>query len=278
MFPFAYHRPTDLAAASALLAGNEEAKLLAGGQTLIATLKQRLASPSDLVDLARVPDLAGISREGDALAIGAMTCHGEVAASHLVLDAIPALAELAALIGDPAVRNRGTLGGSIANNDPSADYPAACLALGATIRTDLREIAAGDFFLGLFETALEPDEVILAVTFPIGGTGTYEKFRNPASRYAMAGAFVWKGEGQGGGQGESEVRVAITGTGQNGVFRWTEAEAALTGDFSPTALEGLALDGDEMIADIHGSGAYRAHLAGVMTKRAVARILERGSA
>jgi carbon-monoxide dehydrogenase medium subunit len=274
MFPFAYHRPTDLAAASALLAGNEEAKLLAGGQTLIATLKQRLASPSDLVDLARVPDLAGISREGHTLAIGAMTCHGEVAVSHLVLDAIPALAELAALIGDPAVRNRGTIGGSIANNDPSADYPAACLALDATIRTDRREIAAGDFFLGLFETALEPDEIILAATFPIGGAATYVKFPNPASRYAMAGAFVWKGEGQGGG----EVRVAITGAGQSGVFRWAEAEAALTGDFSPTALEGLSLDGDEMIADIHGSGAYRAHLAGVMTKRAVARIVERGSA
>lgn len=268
MFPFGYHRPTDLATASALLAGNEEAKLLAGGQTLIATLKQRLASPSDLVDLARVPGLAGISREGDVLTIGAMTRHGEVATSKLVHETTPALATLAGLIGDPAVRNRGTIGGSIANNDPSADYPAACLALDATIRTDRRVIAAGDFFLGLFETALEPDEIILSVAFPIGGTATYEKFPNPASRYAMAGAFVWRGE--------AEVRVAITGTGQGGVFRWAEAEAALTEDFSATALEGLALDGDEMIADIHGSGAYRAHLAGVMTKRAVARIVERG--
>lgn len=274
MFPFAYHRPADLDTAGALLAGNEEAKLLAGGQTLIATLKQRLASPSDLVDLARVPGLAGISREGDALTIGAMTRHGDVAASTLVRDAIPALAALAALIGDPAVRNRGTIGGSIANNDPSADYPAACLGLDATIRTDRREIPAGEFFLGLFETALAPDEIILSVAFPIGGVATYEKFPNPASRYAMAGAFVWKGEGQ----EEGEVRVAITGAGQSGVFRWAQAEAALTGDFSPAALEGLRLDGDEMIADIHGSGAYRAHLAGVMTKRAVARIVERGPA
>lgn len=274
MFPFAYHRPTDLDTASALLAGNEEAKLLAGGQTLIATLKQRLASPSDLVDLARVPGLAGISREGDVLTIGAMTRHGEVAAYPLVLETIPALATLAALIGDPAVRNRGTLGGSIANNDPSADYPAACLGLDATIRTDRRAIPAGEFFLGLFETALAPDEIILSVAFPIGGVATYEKFPNPASRYAMAGAFVWKGEGQ----GERAVRVAITGAGQSGVFRWAQAEAALTEDFSPAALEGLTLDGDEMIADIHGSGAYRAHLAGVMTKRAVARIVERGSA
>lgn len=270
MFPFAYHRPTDLDTASALLAGNEEAKLLAGGQTLIATLKQRLASPSDLVDLARVPGLAGISREGEALTIGAMTRHGDVAASKLVLETIPALAALAALIGDPAVRNRGTIGGSIANNDPSADYPAACLGLDATIRTDRREIPAGEFFLGLFETALAPDEIILSVAFPNGGVATYEKFPNPASRYAMAGAFVWKGE--------HAVRVAITGAGQSGVFRWAQAEAALARDFSPAALEGLALDGDEMIADIHGSGAYRAHLAGVMTKRAVARIVERGSA
>ncbi|MDQ0510128.1 FAD binding domain-containing protein [Ancylobacter amanitiformis] len=269
MFPFTYHRPVELASAHALLVANEEAKLLAGGQTLIATLKQRLASPSDLVDLARVPGLTGIAREGGALVIGAMTRHAEVAASQQVAAAIPALADLAGRIGDPAVRNRGTLGGSIANNDPSADYPAACLGLDATIVTDRRELAAGDFFLGLFETALEPDEIILSVRFPIGGTATYAKFANPASRYAMAGAFLWRGE--------EGVRVAITGAGQNGVFRWSAAETALVADFSPAALVDIGLDGDEMIADIHGSGAYRAHLAGVMTRRAVARILERGS-
>jgi len=272
MFPFAYHRPADLDAARAVLAGHEDAKLIAGGQTLIATLKQRLASPGDLVDLARVPGLSGISHDGDSLVIGAMTRHAAVAGSKLVREIVPALAELAGLIGDPAVRNRGTIGGSIANNDPSADYPAACLGLGATIRTDRREIAAAEFFLGLFETALEPDEIIVAVAFPVGGQGIYAKFPNPASRYAMAGAFVWKGEGQ----GEPAVRVAITGAGRNGVFRWAEAEAALAADFRPAGLAGLALDGGEMIADIHGSGAYRAHLASVMTRRAVARINGRG--
>ncbi|MBS9477977.1 FAD binding domain-containing protein [Ancylobacter radicis] len=268
MFPFTYHRPTDLPTVHALLGGNDEAKLLAGGQTLIATLKQRLASPSDLIDLAAIPGLAGMSREGDTLVIGAMTRHADVAASPLVREALPALAALAELIGDPAVRNRGTLGGSIANNDPSADYPAACLALDATIVTDKREIPAGDFFRDLFETALEPAEVILKVIFPLGGQGAYEKFPNPASRYAMAGAFVWRGMGK--------VRVAITGTGQGGVFRWSEAEAALMTDFDPSALDGLWLDGDAMISDIHGTGAYRAHLAGVMTRRAVSRILALG--
>ncbi|QIB32543.1 FAD binding domain-containing protein [Ancylobacter pratisalsi] len=268
MFPFTYHRPADLDAVCGLLAGNDEAKLLAGGQTLIATLKQRLASPTDLIDLSAVPGLEGISREGEALVIGAMTRHADVASSALVREALPVLAELAGVIGDPAVRNRGTIGGSIANNDPSADYPAACLALAATIVTDRREIAASDFFLGLFETALEPDEIILRILFPIGGKASYAKFPNPASRYAMAGALVWRGG--------LEVRVAITGAGQNGVFRWTVAEAALADDFTPAALASLALDGEEMIADIHGTGAYRAHLAGVMTRRAVARIVEQG--
>lgn len=268
MFPFTYHRPAGLDAVSSLLAGNDEAKLLAGGQTLIATLKQRLASPTDLIDLSAIPALVGITREGEAVSVGAMTRHADVAASALVREAVPALAELAGLIGDPAVRNRGTIGGSIANNDPSADYPAACLGLAATIVTDRREIAAADFFLGLFETALEPDEIVLRVVFPVGGSACYAKFPNPASRYAMAGALVWRGSG--------EVRVAITGAGQDGVFRWAEAEAALAADFTPAALDAVVLDGEEMIADIHGSGAYRAHLAGVMTRRAVARIVEQG--
>lgn len=268
MFPFSYHRPADLTDARALLGAHEEAKLLAGGQTLIATLKQRLASPSDLVDLAGIPDLCGISHEGDTLVIGAMTRHAQVHASPLVRDALPGLAELAGLIGDPAVRNRGTIGGSIANNDPSADYPAACLALDATIVTDRRDIAAGEFFRDLFETALEPGEIILRVVFPLGGQGAYEKFPNPASRYAMAGAFVCRGT--------AGVRVAITGAGQSGVFRWADAEAALAEDFGGNALAGMALDGEEMISDIHGTGAYRAHLAGVMTRRAVARLVAQG--
>ncbi len=264
MYPFTYHRPSDLAAVQALLATQEEAKLLAGGQTLVATLKQRLASPSDLVDLSAVPGLVGISREGDTLVIGAMTPHAQVHASPLVREALPGLAELAGFIGDPAVRNRGTIGGSIANNDPSADYPAASLALDAVIVTDRREIPAGEFFRDLFETALEPGEIVLQVRFPLGGQGLYEKFPNPASRYAMAGAFVWRGAGA--------VRVAITGAGQGGVFRWEAAEAALARDFSVEALEGLTLESDAMISDIHGTGAYRAHLAGVMTRRAVARL------
>jgi carbon-monoxide dehydrogenase medium subunit len=262
MFNFNYHRPESLEAALALASAGEDARLLAGGQTLIPTLKQRLASPSDLVDLASVPALRDIVREGDTLRIGAMVRHADVAASAIVRDAIPALAELAGLIGDPAVRHRGTLGGSIANNDPSADYPAALLALDAIVETDRRRIAAEDFFLGLFETALEPAEIVTAVAFPVGARGAYEKFPNPASRYAMAGVFV--------AVGTSGVRVAVTGAAQGGVFRWSEAEAALEADFTMEALAGLALPADDMIADIHGTGSYRAHLAAVMAKRAVA--------
>lgn len=265
MFPFTYHRPAALADVLALLADNEEARPLSGGQTLIPTLKQRLAAPSDLVDLAGLDALRGVRVEDDALVIGAMMRHAEVAASPIVAHHLPALAELAGMIGDPAVRNRGTLGGSIANNDPAADHPAACLALAATIRTDRRALPAGAFFTGLFETALEPGEIVTAVAFPLAGQGAYEKYRNPASRYAMAGTFVWRG-------GAGEVRVAVTGAGQEGVFRWAEAETALAADFTPAALAGLALDGDGMIADIHGSGEYRAHLARVMAQRAVARI------
>ncbi|SCW54423.1 FAD binding domain-containing protein [Ancylobacter rudongensis] len=274
MFAFTYHRPDTLTQAVGLLRGREEAKPLAGGQTLIATLKQRLAAPSDLVDLGALPALRAIARVDGRLVIGAMARHADVEASPLVRESLPALAALAGLIGDPAVRNRGTLGGSIANNDPSADYPAGCLALDATIVTDRREIAAADFFIGLFETALEPDEIIIQVAFPLGGEGTYEKFRNPASRYAMAGVFIWRGQAL---PGEGPVRVAVTGAGQGGVFRWSEAEAALAAHFSPTALAGLVLSGDEMIEDIHGSGAYRAHLVGAMARRAVARMTQAGA-
>lgn len=263
MFAFNFHRPSSLADALGLLAGADEAKPLAGGQTLIPTLKQRLAAPSDLVDLGKLDELKGVGFDHDALTIGAMTRHVDVATSPLVAESLPALAELAGLIGDPAVRNRGTIGGSIANNDPAADYPAACLALAATIVTDRRAIPADEFFTGLFETALEPGEVVTAVRFPLGGAGVYEKSPNPASRYAMAGVFVWRGD---------EIRVAVTGAGGDGVFRWSEAEEALAADFAPAALNGLKPDAEAMIADIHGSGAYRAQLVAVMARRAVERI------
>ncbi|MFG1464331.1 xanthine dehydrogenase family protein subunit M [Xanthobacter sp. DSM 24535] len=265
MYAFDYQRPAGLDEALAALRAGEDVKLLAGGQTLLPTLKQRLAQPSALVDLSRLPGLSGVERIDGGLRIGAMTRHAEVAASALVAQAIPALAALAGLIGDPAVRNRGTIGGSIANNDPTADYPAACLALGATIVTSARRIAAEDFFTDLFETALAPDEVILAVEFPAGVRAAYQKFRNPASRYAMAGVFVAERGG--------DVRVAVTGAGQSGVFRWGEAEAALTAHFSPDAVASLSLDPANVMSDLHGSAEYRAQLVKVMAKRAVAVIL-----
>lgn len=263
MYAFDYHRPSSLADAAALLAGDEEAKLLAGGQTLLPTLKQRLAMPTQLLDLSRIPELRGIREEAGGVTIGAMTRHAEVQDSALVRRVVPALAELAGLIGDIQVRNRGTLGGSIANNDPAADYPGALLGLGATVRTDQREIAADSFFTGMFETALKPGEIVREVQFPRAEAAKYTKFRNPASRYAMAGAFV--------SRTAAGIRVAITGAGPC-AFRWTEAEAALTSRWSPDALDTLSLDPDEMNSDLHASGEYRAHLVKVMTKRAVAAI------
>lgn len=262
MYAFDYQRPAALDAAVALLRDAAEPKLLAGGQTLLPTLKQRLAQPGTLVDLSAVPGLDAIEVTGDGVKIGAMARHAKVAGSDVVRSVIPALADLAGLIGDPAVRNRGTMGGSVANNDPTADYPAACLALGATILTSAREIAADDFFIGLFETALAEDELILAISFPKPVRAAYRKFRNPASRYAMAGAFV--------AQTAGGVRLAITGVGQGGVFRWAEAEAALGASFTPDALDSLSLDPSDVMADLHGSAEYRAHLAKVMAKRAVA--------
>ncbi len=261
MYAFEYHRPETLSAAVADIA-NPDAKVLAGGMTLLPTMKQRLASPSALVDLKNVRELAGIAREGNNVVIGAMARHGEVAHNKDVQAAIPALASLAGVIGDPHVRNMGTIGGSIANNDPAADYPAAALALGATIVTNKRRIAAADFFTGLFETALEPGELITQVSFPIPQKAAYEKFRNPASRYALAGVFVAKTA--------DGVRVAVTGAGQNGVFRATEFEKALDANFAPDALKGIAVSSDAIIADLHGDADYRAHLIGVMARRAVA--------
>jgi carbon-monoxide dehydrogenase medium subunit len=260
MYAFTYHHPSSVADAIAGLA-DEDAKLLAGGQTLIPTMKQRLASPGSIIDLGGVAELAGVSRDGDSIVIGAMTRHADVADSAVVRQAIPALAALAHLIGDPAVRNRGTIGGSIANNDPAADYPAASLALGATIVTNKRQIAAADYFKGLFDTALDAQEIITQVRFPIPEKAAYEKFRNPASRYALVGVFVAKTTGG--------VRVAVTGAGSNGVFRVPAFEAALDKNFVATALDGLSVPASGLASDLHADADYRAHLIGVLAKRAV---------
>jgi aerobic carbon-monoxide dehydrogenase medium subunit len=262
MYEFAYHRPATLSAALAQLSADPDSKLLAGGQTLLPTMKQRLASPSALIDLAKIAELGGVSREGDIIVVGAMTRHADVAANAAVQQAIPALAALAAHIGDPQVRHRGTLGGSLANNDPAADYPAAVLALNATVVTNKREIAADAFFKGLFETALAADEIITKVRFPIPEKAAYEKFRNPASRYAMVGVFVAKTAGG--------VRVAVTGAGASGVFRIAAMESALASNFAPAAIAGVKASAGGLNTDIHADAAYRAHLIGVLAKRAVA--------
>jgi aerobic carbon-monoxide dehydrogenase medium subunit len=261
MYAFEYHRPHTLSGALAELA-KADAKALAGGMTLLPTMKQRLASPAAIVDLKSVPELTGIAREGDNLVIGAMSRHADVARSSVVQAAIPALAKLAGGIGDPHVRNMGTIGGSIANNDPSADYPAAALALGATIVTDKRRIPAQDFFTGLFETGLEAGELITRVSFPIPQKAAYMKFANPASRYALVGVFVARTAGG--------VRVAVTGAGANGVFRANALETALAANFSPAALDGVSVAASGLNSDLHADADYRAHLIGVMAKRAVA--------
>ncbi len=260
MYEFDYHKPTSLDEIANLLGANEEAKLVAGGMTLVPTLKLRLAKPSDLIDLAAIPSLRGITDAGDALVIGAMTRHAEVNRSPLVKQAIPALAALAGMIGDPAVRNRGTIGGSISNNDPAADYPAALVALGATVHTTRRDLAAEDFFTGMFETALQPTEIVTSVRFPKTPSANYQKFRNPASRYAIVGVFV--------ARTGSGVRVAVTGAGPC-VFRVPEMEAALAQSFTPDAIKDIAIPDDGLNSDIHASAEYRAHLVGVMARRAV---------
>ena len=261
MYAFQYHRPTSLADAAAGLAANEEAKLVAGGMTLIPTMKQRLAAPSDLIDLGGIGELQGILVDrGSGVVVKAMTPHAAVAGSKEVQAEIPALAHLAGHIGDPQVRNRGTIGGSIANNDPAADYPAAVLGLGATVKTNRREIAADDFFTGMFETALEPGEIVTAVRFPKPERAGYAKFPNPASRYPIVGVFVAKTA--------AGVRVAVTGAGPC-VFRSKELEQALTASFTPEAVDGVSIPADDLNSDIHASADYRAHLVKVMAKRAV---------
>jgi aerobic carbon-monoxide dehydrogenase medium subunit len=261
MYAFQYHRPQSVADAAKLLAANSEAKLLAGGHTLLPTMKLRLASPKAIVDLSRVAELRGLDRKGNALVIGAMTTHAEVADASVVKSAIAGLAALAGMIGDPHVRNRGTIGGSVANNDPSADYPAALLALGASIGTNKREIKADDFFRGLFATALQDGEIITRISLPVPAKFGYAKFPNPASRYALVGVAV--------AQVGSAARVAVTGAGRNGVFRHGAMETALSKGWSAQSLSGIATNAGDMIGDIHADPAYRAHLVGVMARRAV---------
>ena len=261
MYDFKYHRPGTVRQAANLLVKNEDAKLIAGGHTLVPVMKQRLASPPHLVDLSHIEGLNGIEMKGRNLVIGATATHAEVANSSIVGEAIPALAELAGLIGDPAVRHKGTIGGSLANNDPTADYPAAVTALGATIVTNKRRLKPEEFFQGLFTTALEPDEIITRVMFPLPKKAAYQKFRNQASRYALVGVFV--------ARRPSDVRVAVTGAGGDGVFRATEFEEALKKRFSPKSLDGLTVSAGGLNSDIHGSAEYRAHLIGVLARRAV---------
>jgi carbon-monoxide dehydrogenase medium subunit len=262
MYEFKFHRPTTVRQAAGLLARQEEAKLLAGGHTLIPTMKLRLAGPKHIIDMSQIEGLSGIEMKGRSLSIGALTKHFDVANSPVVKENIPALAELAGMIGDPAVRHRGTIGGSVANNDPNADYPAAVLGLGATVITNKRRIAADEFFKGLFETALEADEIIVRIQFPKPNKAAYIKFHNPASRFALVGVFASK-------RG-SDIRVAVTGAGANGVFRVTSFEEALKKRFGAKSLEGMTIPADGMASDIHGSAEYRAHLVGVLARRAVA--------
>ena len=259
-YSFHYHRAKSVDDAAALFAQFPEAKFLAGGQTLIPTMKQRLAQPSDLIDISGLQELSFIRADANAVVIGAGTKHHDVATSAEVKRAIPALAALAEMIGDPAVRYMGTMGGSVANNDPAADYPAVVLGLDATVKTTKRAIAAGEFFTGLFSTALEDGEIVTEISFPVPSKAGYAKFRNPASRYAMTGVFA--------AQTSNGPRVAVTGAGSC-VFRVPEMEAALAKAFTPDAIANIAVSPDGLNSDLHGSAEYRAHLVTVMAKRAV---------
>ena len=263
MYNTTYHRASSVAEAASLFGNGDDAKYLAGGMTLIATMKQRLASPSDLVDLRHIADLKGVSVNGSTVRIGAGTTHFDVATSADLRRACRAISDLAGMIGDPHVRHMGTMGGSVANNDPAADYPSAVLALNATVHTNKRSIAADDFFRGLFETALEDGEIVIAFEFEAPAKAGYAKFPNPASRYAMTGVFVAKSTA-------GDIRVAVTGAGSDGVFRHSGMEAALVANWSPDAVASQSVDASHMMSDIHGSSEYRANLVKVMAKRAVA--------
>ena len=263
MYEFKYQRPGTVRQAANILAKDDDAKILAGGHSLLPTMKLRLAKPSQIIDIGRIEGLNTIELKGRSIVIGATARHIDVANSPIVKEHLPALAELAGVIGDPAVRHRGTIGGSLANNDPNADYPAAALGLGATIITNKRRIAADDYFKGMFDTALEPSEIIVKVQFPIAKKAAYEKFKHPASGFALVGVFVSK-------RG-SDIRVAVTGAGSNGVFRVKSFEEALKKRFSPKSIEGMTIPADGMNADIHGSAEYRAHLVAVLARRALAK-------
>jgi carbon-monoxide dehydrogenase medium subunit len=263
MYETTYHRPSSVDDAAALFAKGSESKYLAGGHTLIPVMKQRLAAPSDVIDLGRIKELVGVEVSTDALTIKAATTYFDITQSADAMKAIPAIVHLTSMVGDPQVRYRGTIGGSIANNDPAADYPAAVLALDATVKTNKRSIAADDFFKGLFTTALADDEIITAVSFPIPAKAAYSKMRHPASRFALTGVFVVKTKA-------GDVRVAATGASQNGVMRVPAIEAALNANWSASALDGVVISADGLMSDIHGSSAYRANLIKVMAQRAVA--------
>jgi carbon-monoxide dehydrogenase medium subunit len=264
MYEFNYHKASSVADAAATLGAGDDTRLLAGGQTLIAAMKLRLVAPTDLIDLGGIAALRGIKADNKGLTVNAMTTHAEVAASKDVNQQIPALADLANSIGDPMVRNKGTIGGSIANNDPAADYPAGLVGLGATVKTNQREIPADEFFTGMFMTALEPGEIIESVYFPKPKSAAYMKFSNPASRYAIVGVFV--------AQTGNGVRVAVTGAGAC-AFRVPEMEKALAARFAPDAIAGITVAAAELNADMHASAGYRAHLVTVMAKRAVEKVL-----
>jgi carbon-monoxide dehydrogenase medium subunit len=258
MYNFEFTKPTTVDDAAKAMSA-EGAQALGGGQTLLPTMKQRLAMPEILVSLTDVEGMVGVSKAGTTLTIGGGTTHAQVATDAAA--SYPGLSALADGIGDPAVRNRGTIGGSLANNDPAACYPAAALASGATITTNKRDILADNYFQGVFETALDETEIVTAVRFPIPEKSNYQKFVQPASRFALVGVFVAKTA--------DGVRVAVTGASNGGVYRWTEAETALNGDFSARAIEDMSGDATDMITDLHGSAEYRAHLVGVLTRRAV---------
>ena len=264
MYQFDYVRASSVSEAASALAANPEAKLIAGGQTLLPTLKQRLAQPASVVDLGAVGELRSIRKDGTTLVIGAMTTHADVAGSADVAGAIPALAKLAGGIGDPQVRNCGTIGGSLANNDPSADYPSAVLALNATIVTNQRQIGADDYFQGMFGTALADNEIITEVHFPTPGFAGYQKIEQRASRYPLVGVFVAKPASN-----PNEVRVAVTGAGADGVFRCQPVEAALAANFAGSAARGVSVPSDGLLGDMHGSAEYRAALISVLAERAV---------
>lgn len=262
MYETTYHRPASIDEAAALFAKHPDAKYLAGGHTLIPVMKQRLAAPSDVIDLAKIKDMIGIEVTSDALIIKAATTYYDITQSLDAKKAIPAIVHLTSVLGDPAVRYRGTIGGSIANNDPAADYPAAVLALNATIKTNKREIKGDDFFQGLFSTALEEDEIITSVSFPIPAKAGYAKMRHPASRFALTGVFVAQTK-------SGDVRVAATGASQSGVMRVPAIEAALKANWSAGALGSVKISADGLMGDIHGSAEYRANLIKVMAQRAV---------